>query len=226
MIPRYQRYLFAGLLSCSVFLAIFLVYLHKKNFASVKNADNTPMEAPVTSAAENVTLALADDRDATITPTVRSIALPRQPVIRARALLEHLLADYSLPRSAHPLNGGMAVDDVFLVPLPLGQDASSRKAVSPMKQDFNDPLTEANGELAVVNLHSSWVDNHPSGITSETLTIQSILATLRANLPEITKVKFLVDGKPRATLAGNVVFDRIYDAATDVTASSQTENHD
>lgn len=223
MIPRYQRILFIVLLSASVFMAIFLVYMHRKNFAEVKNADNTPIEAPVYSASEQVTLDIADDADFTLTPTTRSIALPQTAAVRARALVEHLLAEYSLPRSTHPLDGGIAVDDVFLVPLPLG--SGSQRA--PLTKDAQaDPLTQANGELAVVNLRSSWVDGHPAGITSETLTIQSIIGTLRANLPDITKVKFLVDGKPRDTLAGSVEFDRIFDADTSITAPVQTATHD
>ncbi|MEZ2348231.1 GerMN domain-containing protein [Terriglobus sp. RCC_193] len=223
MIPRYQRILFIVLLSTSVFMAIFLVYMHRKNFADVKNADHTPLEAPVYSASEQVTLDLADDSDFTLTPTTRSIALPQTAAVRARALVEHLLAEYSLPRSTHPLDGGIAVDDVFLVPLPLG---SAPQRASLTKEAQADPLTQANGELAVVNLRSSWVDGHPAGITSETLTIQSIVGTLRANLPEITKVKFLVDGKPRDTLAGSVEFDRIFDADAAITAPVQTATHD
>lgn len=223
MIPRYQRILFIVLLSASVFMAIFLVYMHRKNFADVKNADNTPIEAPVYSASEQVTLDLADDSDFTLTPTTRSIALPQTAAVRARALIEHLLAEYSLPRSTHPLDGGIAVDDVFLVPLPLGSGPQR----TPLTKDAqDDPLTQAHGELAVVNLRSSWVDGHPAGITSETLTIQSIIGTLRANLPEITKVKFLVDGKPRDTLAGSVEFDRIFDAEASITAPVQTATHD
>jgi hypothetical protein len=70
------------------------------------------------------------------------------------------------------------------------------------------------------------VEAHPPGITSETLTIQSIVGTLHVNLPEITKVRFLVDGKPRATLAGNVELDRIYDAETTVTAPAARRDRD
>lgn len=224
MIPRYQRILFVVLLTSSLIMAGVLVYLHRKNFADVKNADNTPIEAPVYSASEDVTLALADDADVTITPTSRSLALPQQPAVRARALLEHLLADYALPHSKHPLGSGVAVDDVFLVPLPLGTGGNA--SMVPSKEDQADPLTQAGGVLAVINLRSTWVDSHPTGVTSETLTIQSILGTLRANLPQITHVKFLVDGKPKDTLAGNVVLDRIFKADTDVTAPAQTATHD
>ncbi len=212
MIPRYQRILFAVLLGSSLIMSILLIYLQQRNFSAVKNADNTPMEAPAYSPTENVTLMLASDASGEVKPVTRSLALPQQPAIRARALLDHLLAEYTLPRAAHSVGGGVAVDDVFLVPLPLGGGlpASQPASLTTSPQEDN-PLMHSPGELAIVNLRSSWADAHPSGITSETLTIQSIVATLHANLPEITAVRFLVDGKPRDTLAGNIELDRTYD---------------
>lgn len=234
MIPRYQRILFMVLLSTSVLMAGFLVYMHRRNFADVKNADNTPLEAPVYTASEDVTLDLANDADGSITPTTRSLALPQQPAVRARALLEHLLAEYALPKAKHQVGGGVAVDDVYLVTLPLGgasqtiaafggdNTASATARVEQAKGTLADPLATETGELALVNLRSSWVEAHPSGITSETLTIQSIVDTLHTNLPEITKVRFLVDGKARPTLAGNVVLDRTYDTGAAVVATPAT----
>lgn len=217
MIPRYQRILFAVLLGSSVFMAIFLVYLHRRNFAEVKNADNTPIEAPAYSPAEQATLMLANDTDGSIKAETQLLALPQQPAIRARALLEHLLAEYALPRAAHSVGGGVAVDDVYLLPLPLGGTpliaTNLNTVAAPPKEDDADVLSHTSGQLAIVNLRSAWVDAHPSGITTETLTIQSIVGTLHANLGEITAVRFLVDGKPRSTLAGSVELDRTYDVS-------------
>ena len=68
--------------------------------------------------------------------------------------------------------------------------------------------------MAVVNLTGSFVANHPSGLESETLTVLSICGTLHANLPRVTEVRFLVDGVPRATLAGHADLTRTY-LATD-----------
>lgn len=216
MIPRYQRILFVVLLSSSVLMAIALVFLHQRNFSEIKSADNMPIEAPVSSPADQVTLMLADDQTGSVKAETRVIALPQQPAVRARALLEHLLAEYALPHAAHHTGGGAAVDDVYLVPLPLGGATPTPATVTgaaTVKPDGGDPLLRASGELAVVNLRPSWVEEHPPGITAETLTIQSMVETLHANLPEITAVRFLVEGKPRATLAGNVELGRTYDAA-------------
>ena len=64
--------------------------------------------------------------------------------------------------------------------------------------------------LAVVNLSGSFAQNHPSGIATETLTLLSICGTLHANLPDVVQVRFLVDGQPRATLAGHADLTRVY----------------
>jgi hypothetical protein len=45
------------------------------------------------------------------------------------------------------------------------------------------------------------------------LTVLSICGTLHANLPRVTQVRFLVDGQPRATLAGHADLTRTYMAA-------------
>ncbi len=210
MIPRYQRILFAILLGGSVIMGLLLIYLHQHNFSDVKNADNTPIEQTAYSPTENVTLRLADDADGTVKPVTRALALPQQPGLRAHALLDHLLAEYALPHAHHTVSGGAGIDDVFLVHLPIGSSTSTQPATPEVSAQDTNPLTNAPGELAVVNLRSSWADAHPSGITPETLTIQSIVATLHANFPDITAVKFLVDGKPRDTLAGNIELDRTY----------------
>jgi Sporulation and spore germination len=61
-----------------------------------------------------------------------------------------------------------------------------------------------------VNLNGSFATAHPSGIETETLSLLSLIGTLHANFPEITQVRFLVDGQPRETLAGHADLTRIY----------------
>ncbi len=64
-----------------------------------------------------------------------------------------------------------------------------------------------------MNLTGAFAASHPSGLETETLTILSICATLHANLPRVTEVRFLVDGQPRDTLAGHADLTRTYLAA-------------
>ncbi len=220
MIPRYQRILFLVLLVGSVVLAVLLFNHHRHNYTLRDNtAADAPIEAPSYAAAEATTLDLANDSDGSITPTERQLALPTEPAVRARALLEHLLAEYTLPGTAHPVGGGIAVEDVYLLNLPLttppakAADGSLEptSAVQAGQSASADPLLRDTGQLAVINLRSSWCDAHPSGITVETLTLLSVIGTMHANMPQITKIRFLVDGQPRPTLAGNVELDRTYD---------------
>jgi hypothetical protein len=61
-----------------------------------------------------------------------------------------------------------------------------------------------------VNLTGAFASSHPSGLEAESLTILSICATLHANFPNVSQVRFLVDGQPRATLAGHADLTRTY----------------
>jgi Sporulation and spore germination len=200
MIPRYQRILFWSLTVGILLMAAFLLHgceqAHKRLVAP---NDATPIAAPTSASTEDVTLYLANDADASITPTTESLALPQEPTVRARALLEHLLSTYSLPASAHPLQSGPAVDDVFLL-------------ADPQPAPGEQP-----GQLAVINLRGAFVDNHPSGVQVESLTVQSIIGTLHAALPQITAIRFLVGGQPHDTLAGHADLLRTY-PATDTAA--------
>ena len=204
MIPRYQRILFWSLFGGILLMSAFLLHgcqqAHKR-LADLNDA--TPLAAPTETNTEDVTLYLASDADASITPTTESVALPQAPTLRARTLLEHLLSTYALPTSKHLLQAGPAVDDVFLL------TPENSKPNTP-----DQPLADSSqsNQLAIVNLDGSFVDNHPSGIQVEALTVQSIVGTLHAALPQITGVRFLVDGQPHDTLAGHADLLRTYPA--------------
>ena len=204
MIPRYQRILFWSLAAGIFLMASFLLrgceQAHKR-LAALNDA--TPIAAPTTASTEDITLYLASDADASIAPTTESLALPQEPALRARALLEHLLAAYALPNSAHPIQSGPAVDDVFLL-------------ADPQPESQSGPHQQP-GQLAVINLRGSFINNHPSGIQVEALTVQSIIGTLHAALPQITAIRFLVNGQPHDTLAGHADLLRTY-PATDTAA--------
>ncbi len=191
MIPRYQRIVFYTLSVAILLTAAFTIRERQKaHDRVVASNDAMPYIQPVNAQSESVTLDLANDSDGSIISALRDAALPKEPSMRARALLERLFVEYSLPDSPHPLHSGQAVDDVFL-----------------LKSPSNSP-----GLLAVVNLRGAFADAHPSSIVIEALTIQSIIGTLHANLPEIAQIRFLVDGQPRETLAGHADLIRTYTA--------------
>jgi hypothetical protein len=248
MIPRYQRILFWSLSGAILLMALVLLHgCEQAREKLTRHRDETPLAAPVATSSETVHLALANDATGSITLVEREVALPTETTARARALLTRLIAEYSYKDSAHPIESGPAVDDVFLLDLPLvppvapgakpveaGNAAKAGKAAArqghsvvagwsspdgpPSNADLNPGPRNPGGKLAVVNLHGSFADHHPSGIEPEMLTIDSILGTLYANFPQIERVRFLVDGQPRETLNGHADLLRTYEAV-DTTSS-------
>ena len=197
-----------------VLMAFFLVYERSQELEKLAaQSDATPLSAPVSTGTESFTLDLARNGDGSVAAEQRQIALPLEASVRARALLERLVAEYALPNSQHPLSSGAAVDDVFLLKLPIvssGPDALSGTV------DASEY-----GELAVINLRSSFVNQHPSGMQVEMLTVLSMIGTLHANFPEITQVRFLVDGQPKETLAGHIDLTRVYPAVDTTVSAAQ-----
>jgi hypothetical protein len=189
MIPRYQRVLFWILVSCILGMGAFLLRgcrEAQKRLTALNDA--TPLAAPTTTATEEVTLYVASDADGAIRPIRSQIALPQDPSLKARSLVENLLAQYSQPDSAHPLQSGPSVDDIFLLS---DMPAGAKRTI-------------------LVNFRGSFVDNHPSGIEVEQLTLNSIIGTLHAAFPDFKEVRFLIDGQSRPTLAGHVGLDHPY----------------
>ena len=236
LIQRNQRILFWALIVCILGMAALLVYERQRGRDRIESlADAMPLDAP-TASTEAVTLDLANDSDGAITAQQRQIALPDEETARARALIDHLIAEYALPGSPHPLPSGAAVNEVFLLPLPVigyatdtttATSSDTPAATSPVASTDPNALQSSapGGELAVIDLRGSFVDQHPSGVEVETLTLESILGTLHANLPQIEQVRFLVDGQPRETLAGHADLLRTY-PSRDTTAAASLSGSD
>jgi hypothetical protein len=200
MIPRYQTILFFVLLLASVVMSAVLWQLRERAHQRLLAAqDSAPTQAPDVAPAEQATLLVASDADNSLLTQVQSLPLPQDPGSRARVVLGKLLDFYAAPDAAHPVPGGAgSIAQVFLLPVP-NPDVDSGRSPQP-----------AGPELAVVNLSGAFVASHPSGLETEALTVLSICGTLHANLPRVTQVRFLVDGQPRATLAGHADLTRTY----------------
>jgi spore germination protein GerM len=104
---------------------------------------------------------------------------------RAEELLRALLAIYVDKSSPHPLPIGSDIRSVYLV----------------------DP------GLAVLDMNAAFADGHRSGVLAEELTIASLIQTVSANIPGILKVKILVEGKQRETLAGHADLSGFFDVS-------------
>jgi hypothetical protein len=204
VIPRYQTVLFIFLLVASAVMGVFLWQLRERAHQRLLSAqDSAPTQAPAVAPAEQAILLVADDASNSLRTQVRSLPLAQDPGSRARAILGKLLDLYAAPDAGHPVPGGAnSIAQIFLLPAQIpGSTAGT-------------PDASTNGpELAVINLTGAFAANHPSGIETESLTVLSICATLHANLPRVTQVRFLVDGQPRATLAGHADLTRTYLAA-------------
>jgi hypothetical protein len=207
VIPRYQTVLFFVLLAASIIMGAVLWQLRdraEQRRLAVENS--TPTRAPEVAPPVEATLMVANDADDSLSERVLSLPLPPSSGARVRAILGKLLDLYAAPGAGHPVEGGAsAITEVFLLPLS-GAEARAAGARAGANGDGG-----ANGpEMAVVNLSGAFAASHPSGIETESLTVESICATLHANLPQITEVRFLVDGQERETLAGHADLTRTY----------------
>ena len=213
MIPRYQIVIFSILVLASLAMGGGLWHLRQRAHQRlVAGVDSAPTKAPEVAPAEKATLMVANDNDNSLLEQVHSVPLPADPGSRARAVLGRLLDIYAAQDSTHPVpGGGSSVAQVFLLPV----GGAARK-------------TSAASEMAIVNLKGNFVAGHPSGLETETLTVLSICGTIHANLPEVTEVRFLVDGQVRPTLAGHADLTRTYlvgDAAgSDAVAGAPVPN--
>jgi hypothetical protein len=196
VIPRHQIVILIGLLVGSIIMGVVLWNLRERAHKRLLQGESTaPTQAPQVAPAEQATLMVASDADDTVNARVLTLPLPQNSEARARAILGRLFELYAAPDSAHPVPGGpSSIAQVFLLRAPKGGAVSS----------------SGGSDLAVVNLTGGFASSHPSGIETESLTILSICATLHANFPDVTQVRFLVDGQPRATLAGHADLTRTY----------------
>jgi Sporulation and spore germination len=192
MISRYQRVLFWILLVSCVIMAVVLIRMRERAHDRLLDTGETMPLNPPAQTEQNVTLMIANDADGSLRPESQKMALPSDQNARARVLLQRLISVYARPGSSHPIAPNNGVIEVFFMPLP------------------PETNTVVPGLMAIVNLNGSFAAAHPSGIETETLTLLSIIGTLHANFPDITQVRFLVDGQQRDTLAGHADLTRVY----------------
>jgi hypothetical protein len=131
---------------------------------------------------EPLTLYVADDGDGTLHKTQVSVVVPAERSERDRAVLRTLVAQYMNADSGHPMGAGSDIREVYL----MGDDT------------------------AIVDTNLPFADAHPSGVLAEELTVASLVLTLNANDAKIARVKILVNGRERDTLAGHADLRRFY----------------
>ncbi len=186
MIPRHLVIGVAVLILAALGIGIYGLHMRKTVAAIPVSKDTRPLAPPVAGPTERVTLFVAHDEDGSLRATSAQIPLPSGRQQRAEELLRALLTLYLDKSSPHVLGSGAEIRSVFLV----------------------DP------GLAVIDLNSAFADTHRSGVLVEELTLASLIHTISINTPGILKVKILVDGKDRDTLAGHADLSEMYDVTT------------
>lgn len=169
-------------------LALGAYVLHLKRSAEQPPApaQSQTISVPVMGRPTTVKLFQANDQDGSLYERTATVALPEGRSDRAREILRALVAQDQEQASPHPLAAGGEIHEVYLL----------------------------NNNLAIVDVNSEFVQGHRSGILVEALTLGSMAQTLAANLPGITRMKVLVDGKERATLAGHADLIEPYDVSS------------
>jgi Sporulation and spore germination len=185
MIPRHLWIGVAITLAAALGMGFYVWQMRGRVQSQLPVTDIRPVAPPPSGPTEQATLFVAYDDPGVLLPQTASIPLPQGRQQRAEELLRALLDVYVQKSSPHPVPSGAEVHDVFFV----------------------DP------GLVVVDLNAAFANGHRSGILTEELTIASLIQTLTHNIPGIIRVKFLVDGRERDTLAGHVDLTGFYDVS-------------
>ena len=186
MIPRHLIIGVAVMLAVVLGLSLYLGRLRGRVQQTEPSAAYAhPVAAPVQGPTEQVTLYVAHDEPGLLRAQSARIPLPAGRQGRAQELLRALLGLYLDKSSSHPLGNGAEIRDVYLV----------------------DP------GLAVIDTNDAFADGHRSGVLVEELTVASLVETLSANISGINRVKILVGGKERETLAGHADLSGFYDVS-------------
>ncbi|HEV7550656.1 MAG TPA: GerMN domain-containing protein [Candidatus Angelobacter sp.] len=175
MIPRHFQITVALVLLAVLVSGLIIIRMTRKEEALTLQAEAAPVAPLVGGKQEHIRLLLAYDEDQALRWRSADVFLPADRNLRARETLRSVLAQYLQMPSPHPLAKGADIKDVYFI----------------------------SDDTMIVDTTAPFADGHPSGILLEELTLASLIETLTANVPGIARVKFLVDGKERDTLAGH-----------------------
>ncbi|PYP82346.1 MAG: hypothetical protein DMG65_26525 [Candidatus Angelobacter sp. Gp1-AA117] len=186
MIPRSIQ-ITVGLLLLGILISgLYMIKLtHKEQAKTLLGSEDRPVAPPVGGKQERIAILVAYDEDRALRWREANVFMPSEPSLRAREALQAVLAQYLQNPSPHPLGKGADIKDVYLI----------------------------NQDTLVIDTTPQFADGHPSGILLEEMTLTSLIETLNANVPGIARVKFVVDGKERETLAGHADLMSFYQTA-------------
>ena len=175
MIPRHFQITIALVFMAILISGLVIIRLNHREEAMTLRAEAAPAAPQVGGKQERIQVLVAYDDDQALRWREADVFLPTDRGLRALETLRSVLAQYLQMPSPHPLARGADIRDVYFI--------------------GNDTL--------VIDTTAQFADGHPSGILLEEMTLASLIETLAANVPGVNKVKFLVEGKERETLAGH-----------------------
>ena len=186
MIPRRFQIMIGLLLAAILISGIYIIRLtHKEQAKNSLGIEDRPVAPPVTGKQQHIRVLVAYDEDRALRWRETDVSLPDERNLRVREVLRAVLAQYLQNPSPHPLGKGSDIKDVYLI----------------------------NNDTIVVDTTPQFADGHPSGILLEEMTLCSLIETLTANVQGINRVKFIVDGHERETLAGHADLMSFYQSS-------------
>jgi spore germination protein GerM len=186
MMPRQMAIAVAAMTVLVVAMGVYVGRMRRQALESRTAFDVQPVAPPPSGPTEKVTLYVADDSSGTLHPQSAQIPLPGGRQQRTEELLRALLRIYQQPGAPHQLAPAADIRSIYLV---------------------------APG-IAVIDVNTAFADQHRSGIVDEQLTVDSLVETLALNVPGVSRVRILVDGKTRDTLAGHADLTDFFDVNT------------
>lgn len=184
MIPRNLVITIIILLAALAGMGLYGWHLRRQAIELLKSsADTKPVAPPVSGPTETITILTPNDDRGDLVQKQVAAALPADPTMRAREIVHVLIAQWQEKNSTHPISNEADVKEVFLLD---------------------------NNKTAVVNVNGAFADQHRSSIMVEELTMASLARTLGANIPGLQRIKVIVDGRERETLAGHADLTEFY----------------
>jgi len=176
VIPRHFQIMISLLLVAILIVGIYIIQLRRgEQQLSQQEATTAPAAPQAGGSFESINVLVAYDDDQALRWRDSQVFMPEDRSLRAKAAMRAVLEQYLQKPSPHPVGKGAAIKDVYLI----------------------------SSDTLLVDTTAAFADEHPSGILLEEMTLASLIETVSANVPGINKVKFLVEGKERETLAGH-----------------------
>jgi sporulation and spore germination protein len=186
VIPRHFQIAIMALLVAIFLSGVFIIrWRHREQTFIQQETTTVPVATVVSGSQEKIQLLVAYDDDQALRWREAEVFMPADRGLRAREAMRALLAQYVQRPSPHPMARGADIRNVYFL----------------------------DADTLVIDTTAPFADGHPSGILLEEMTLASLIETISANVEGINRVKFLVDGKERETLAGHADLMSFYQTA-------------